>query len=43
MTSKPQLALEEWCEVTVDDLKANSDNSLSTGPFGSSIGAAVFS
>ncbi|HXX23116.1 MAG TPA: restriction endonuclease subunit S [Terriglobia bacterium] len=32
----------EWREVTVDDVKAESENSLATGPFGSSIGSRFF-
>jgi type I restriction enzyme, S subunit len=31
-----------WKEVAVEDIKANSENALSTGPFGSSIGARFF-
>lgn len=33
---------EGWREVTVEDLKAPTDNALSTGPFGSSIGSRFF-
>lgn len=32
----------EWHEVTVDDVKAQSDNALATGPFGSSISSKFF-
>jgi type I restriction enzyme S subunit len=34
--------LEDWRDVTVDDLKAHTDNALATGPFGSSIGSIFF-
>ena len=33
---------EGWHEVTVEELKAPTDNALSTGPFGSSIGSRFF-
>jgi type I restriction enzyme S subunit len=33
----------EWREVTVEEIKAPSENALATGPFGSSIGARFFS
>ena len=32
----------EWREVTVDEIKAQSENALATGPFGSSIGSRFF-
>jgi type I restriction enzyme S subunit len=32
----------EWREVTVEDVKAQTDNALATGPFGSSIGSRFF-
>jgi type I restriction enzyme S subunit len=32
----------EWHEVTVEDLKASTENALATGPFGSSIGSRFF-
>lgn len=32
----------EWREVTVEELKARSENALATGPFGSSIGSRFF-
>jgi type I restriction enzyme, S subunit len=32
----------EWREVTVEDIKAESENALATGPFGSSIGSRFF-
>jgi type I restriction enzyme S subunit len=33
---------EGWQEVTVEDIKAASENALATGPFGSSIGSKFF-
>jgi Type I restriction modification DNA specificity domain len=33
---------EGWHEVSVEDLKAPTDNALSTGPFGSDIGSRFF-
>ncbi len=33
---------EGWQEVTVEDLKATTDNALATGPFGSSISSSYF-
>ena len=33
---------QDWSEVTVDDIKASTDNALATGPFGSSIGSQFF-
>lgn len=32
----------EWREVTVEEIKAESENALATGPFGSSIGSRFF-
>jgi type I restriction enzyme, S subunit len=32
----------EWREVAVDEIKAQSENALATGPFGSSIGSRFF-
>ena len=32
----------EWCEVAVEEIKAQSENALATGPFGSSIGSRFF-
>ena len=34
--------LSEWREVSVDEIKAPSENALATGPFGSSIGSRFF-
>ncbi len=34
--------LNEWREVSVDEIKAPSENALATGPFGSSIGSRFF-
>jgi len=34
--------VSEWREVTVDQIRASSDYSLATGPFGSSIGSKYF-
>ena len=36
------MASEEWREVTVEDLKAPTENALATGPFGSSISSHYF-
>ena len=33
---------ESWTEATVDHIKASTENALSTGPFGSSIGSQFF-
>jgi type I restriction enzyme S subunit len=33
---------ETWVEVTVDDIKATTENALATGPFGSSISSRFF-
>jgi type I restriction enzyme, S subunit len=34
--------LNEWREVSVDEIKVPSENALATGPFGSSIGSRFF-
>jgi type I restriction enzyme S subunit len=36
------MEIEEWQEVTVEDIKAPFENALATGPFGSSIGSRFF-
>jgi type I restriction enzyme, S subunit len=35
-------SMDDWQEVTIEDIKAKSKYALSTGPFGSSIGAQYF-
>ena len=34
--------MDDWRVVTIDEIKANSKSALSTGPFGSAIGAKTF-
>ncbi len=44
MEVKPMynMVAKQWKEITVEDLKAPSNNALATGPFGSSIGSRFF-
>jgi len=42
LRTDPQPTMQAWHTVTVEELKAPTDNALATGPFGSSIGSQFF-